>query len=204
MNLLRRLSRSLRRKEMTNYLLNIDDSTQIPSLPKQQYCVKDSSSALKNTAKLACTMLIAATAATFIAPQQFLTDSTSIDSITTNNSFAIGETQREKLVNEIKDWRLLDDNWDGEGGLKPFTQSIEEAISFVALLGEEIILPEPMLLSSGHTALFWNEDNLYADIEFLGDGRIAYFIKKNGDKHKGVLEFKSQKMPPVFTALLGH
>ncbi len=52
-----------------------------------------------------------------------------------------------------------------------------------------------MLLSSGHTALFWNEDNLYADIEFLGDGRIAYFIKKNGDKHKGVLEFKSQKMP---------
>lgn len=189
---------------MINY---ITDSTQIPSLIKPPYCVKSSSSALENTAKLACTMLIAATAATFIAPQQnlqLLTDSTSINSITTINNFAIEKTQKEKLTNEIKDWSLLDDDWDGEGGLKPVSQSIKEAIMFVALLDEKIILPEPMLLSSGHISLFWNEDNLYADIEFLGDGRIAYFIKKNGDKHKGVLEFKSQKMPPVFTALLGH
>lgn len=192
---------------MTNYLLKIDGSTQIPSLAKQQYCIKSSSSSLENTAKFACTMLIAATAATFTAPQQnlqLLTDSTSINSITTKNSFAIEETQKEKLASEIRGWSLLDDDWDGEGGLKPVNQSIKEAISFVALLDEKPILPEPMLLSSGHTALFWNEDNLYADIEFLGDGRIAYFIKKNGDKHKGVLEFKSQKMPPVFTALLGH
>jgi len=59
-----------------------------------------------------------------------------------------------------------------------------------------------MLLASGHVALYKNENGLYADIEFLGDGRIAYFIKRNGDKHKGVLTFDSQKMPAVFSALL--
>jgi len=111
-------------------------------------------------------------------------------------------TVQEKIIGEIRSWNLLDNDWDGEGSLKPYTQSIKEAVSFVNLLSDEITPPEPMLLSSGHTALFWNEADLYADIEFLGDGRIAYFIKKNGDKHKGVLEFNSQQMPVVFPALL--
>jgi hypothetical protein len=109
---------------------------------------------------------------------------------------------QETLIGEIRSWSLLENDWDGEGSLKPVTQSINEAVSFIALLNNEIIVPEPMLLNSGHTALFWNEANLYADIEFLGDGRIAYFIKKNGDKHKGVLEFDSQEMPAVFQALI--
>ena len=112
-------------------------------------------------------------------------------------------TIQEKIIGEIRSWNLLDNDWDGEGSLKPHTQSIKEAVSFINLLSDEITPPEPMLLSSGHTALFWNETDLYADIEFLGDGRIAYFIKKDGDKHKGVLEFNSQQMPVVFQALLG-
>ena len=84
----------------------------------------------------------------------------------------------------------------------PMAQSIKEAVSFVRLLDDSILLPEPMLLSSGHAALYWNEGGLYADIEFLGNGRIAYFIKSNGDKHKGVLTFDSQKMPALFPALI--
>ena len=39
-------------------------------------------------------------------------------------------------------------------------------------------------------------------LEFLGDGRIAYFIKNNGDKHKGVVAFDSQKIPVVFPAII--
>jgi hypothetical protein len=111
-------------------------------------------------------------------------------------------TEHEKLIGEIRNWNLLGSDWDGEGSAMPSVQSMKEAISFIGLLDEDIALPEPMLLSSGHAALYWNGDELYADIEFLGDGRIAYFIKKNGDKHKGVLAFDSQKMPGVFPALL--
>lgn len=109
-------------------------------------------------------------------------------------------TEHEKLIGEIRGWSLLDADWDGEGAMAPSIQSIKEAVSFIRLI-DDINLPEPMLLASGHAALYKNESNFYADIEFLGDGRIAYFIKRNGDKHKGVLTFDSQKMPAVFPAL---
>lgn len=110
-------------------------------------------------------------------------------------------TQHEKLIGEIRSWSLLGADWDGEGALAPSVQSIKEAVSFTRLLSD-VVLPEPMLLASGHVALYKNESELYADIEFLGDGHIAYFIKRNGDKHKGVLKFDSQKLPAVFTVLL--
>ena len=111
-------------------------------------------------------------------------------------------TLHESIIGELREWSLLHANWDGEGAAMPDSQSIKGAVSFVRLLDDKITPPEPMLLSSGHAALYWNEGGLYADIEFLGDGRIAYFIKSNGDKHKGVLSFDSQKMPALFPALI--
>lgn len=111
-------------------------------------------------------------------------------------------TTQEKIIGEIRSWSLFAENWDSEGSMSPKAQSIKEAVSFIRLLDDNISPPEPMLLSSGNISLFWDESDLYADIEFLGDHRIAYFIKKNGDKHKGVLKFDSQQMPTVFSALL--
>lgn len=110
-------------------------------------------------------------------------------------------TQLEKLIGELRELNFLKADWDGEGAAAPSALSLKEAVSFARLL-DGIALPEPMLLASGHTALYWNEGDLYADIEFLGDGRIAYFIKNHGDKHKGVLAFDSKKMPAVFQTLL--
>lgn len=111
-------------------------------------------------------------------------------------------TSREKLIGELRRWSLLNANWDGEGASAPVASSLKEAVSFVSLLQETDVLPEPMLNASGHAGLFWKDDSLYADIEFLGDGRIAYYIERYGDKHKGVLSFDSRKMPAVFPALL--
>ena len=112
-------------------------------------------------------------------------------------------TPHEMIIGEIRQWNLLGANWDGEGAASPNAQSMKEAVSFVRLLGDNISLPEPMLLASGHAALYWNDGNLFADIEFLGDGRIAYFIKKDGDRNKGVISFDSTKMPAVFPVLIG-
>ncbi|MBI5116475.1 hypothetical protein HZA56_08385 [Candidatus Poribacteria bacterium] len=111
-------------------------------------------------------------------------------------------TLSEKITGELRSWSLLSANWDGEGAVTPDARSLKEAVSFVRLLGEGDTLPEPMLHASGHAGLFWKDDNLYADIKFLGDGRVAYYIERQGDKHKGVLKFNSQKMPAVFPTLL--
>ena len=111
-------------------------------------------------------------------------------------------TLLENLAGEIRQFKSYEDNWDGEGAAKPNAQSITEVVSFINLLDDKKLAPESMLLASGNVALYWNEGEVYADIEFLGGGRIAYFIKNNGDKHKGVLSFDSKTMPSVFTALI--
>ena len=128
------------------------------------------------------------------------------DLTTSDAPIATGEratTAAEKLIGEIRGWTLLDPNWDGEGAAAPIVTSLKESVAFIRLLGNAVELPDPMLLSAGHAGLFWKTGNLYADLEFLGDGRIAYFIEHEGEgKHKGVVKFDSEKMPAVFPALL--
>lgn len=63
-------------------------------------------------------------------------------------------------------------------------------------------LPQSILHATGTMSLYWDDKVLYTDLEFLGGGRIAYFIKNNNDKHKGVISFDSQKIPDVFSALI--
>lgn len=111
-------------------------------------------------------------------------------------------TSQEKLIGELRRLALVQANWDGEGSAAPSMPSLKQAVAFARLLDKSALLPEPMLLNSGHVSLFWQEADLYADLEFLGDGRIAYFIKRQGDKHKGVLSFDNQHMPPVFPTLI--
>lgn len=110
-------------------------------------------------------------------------------------------TAQEKIIGEIRSWNELEDNWDGENGLKPVEASMEEATSFIYLLNKNLSLPEPMLLSSGRIALYWDEDDLYADIEFIGDGRVTFFIKRNEHEEKGIIDFDSQKMPTLFSRI---
>lgn len=113
-------------------------------------------------------------------------------------------TAREHLIGELRRWRALPANWDGEQARLPVQQSLKSAASFACLLpeGSEAALPEPMLHASGHAGLFWERTGLYADLEFLPDGRVAYYIERDGDKHKGVVNFSSHQLPTVFATLL--
>ncbi|MEY3978905.1 MAG: hypothetical protein RLZZ375_334 [Pseudomonadota bacterium] len=111
-------------------------------------------------------------------------------------------TSQEFLIGELRSWASFDDNWDGEGASRPSLASIHDAVAFARLLDANIREPEPMMLASGHAALFWNEAGLYADLEFVGNNRVAYFVQKNDDKHKGVVTFDPEKIPAVLQALL--
>jgi hypothetical protein len=111
-------------------------------------------------------------------------------------------SQIEKTVGELRRWLALAPGWDGEGAAAPIALSVESASDFVRLLPEDIADAEPMLHANGHAGLFWNESGHYADLEFLGDGRIAYFIQHHEDKHKGLVRFDSELVPQVLSALL--
>lgn len=108
----------------------------------------------------------------------------------------------EKAIGEIRHWASFSENWDGEGANLPSTESIRDSVSFLRLIADSEQLPQPMLHATGNVSLFWNDNGLYADVEFLGQNKVAYFIKRNEDKHKGVISFDSEKMPAVFSALI--
>jgi hypothetical protein len=112
-------------------------------------------------------------------------------------------TPREEVIGEIRGWINLGKNWDGEGADVPIPSSLKDSEYFIDLLSVGYHFPEPMLLGNGRAGLYWNEGDLYADLEFLGDGRVTYFIEHKGQgKHKGVVHFRRGEMPPVFAALL--
>lgn len=111
-------------------------------------------------------------------------------------------SQVERTVGELRRWMALSADWDGEGSAAPVALSLKSASDFIRLLPETIADAEPMLNANGLAGLFWNENDLYADLEFLGDGRIAYFIQHSNDKHKGQLHFDGEQVPPVLTTLL--
>ena len=115
-------------------------------------------------------------------------------------------TERERLIGQIRTWGLLGANWDGDGGDAPNLASLRQACLFVNLLSRGVPMPEPMLHASGRAGLYWNQEGLYADLEFIGDGRVSYYIERRNaqgkDKHKGVATVSGNQMPPVFEALL--
>lgn len=110
-------------------------------------------------------------------------------------------TPREHAIGEFRRWEQLPANWDGEGAAAPNVASLREASNFACLraAGSEI---EPMLHASGRAGLCFRTATLYADVEFFGDGRASYFIERNGDRHKGVINFDSKTMPAVLETLL--
>jgi len=56
-------------------------------------------------------------------------------------------TVAEKIVGELRQWGLLQADWDGEGASPPSAESIKEAVSFVKLIDDITTPPEPMLLA---------------------------------------------------------
>jgi hypothetical protein len=115
-------------------------------------------------------------------------------------------TQREQIIGQLRAWSLLRRNWDAEGASAPILASLKQASLFVNLLSASAPMPEPMLHANGRAGLYWNEAGLYADLEFLGDSRVSYYIERQSahgkDKHKGAVTIIGSEMPPVFAALL--
>lgn len=113
---------------------------------------------------------------------------------------------REVLVGELRRRGQFESDWDGEDAMAPSDAAVKDAIAFARLLGDDTEA-EPMLSAKGTVGLFWKTAQLYAHIEFLGEGKVAYYIERNGDrldrdKHKGVVNFDSNSLPAVFENLL--
>jgi hypothetical protein len=111
-------------------------------------------------------------------------------------------TPKEHLVADLRNWLLWTSNWDGEGAKAPDAAAIGYAVNFVFGLDARIPMPEPMLFPSGNAGLFWETDQIYADLEFFGDGRLTYFVKRPEGRHKGVVKYEGKNIPEFVIRLL--
>lgn len=120
-----------------------------------------------------------------------------------DNSQLVRETtNKEKIIGELRQLGLTSANWDGEDASKPKLNAIKDAVSFARNLDDNFYMPEPMLHESGNVSLYWNVKKFYADIEFLGNEHLAYFIKYGENKHKGICKINDEKMPTMLKILL--
>lgn len=116
--------------------------------------------------------------------------------------YARETNEQERTIAMLRGWKKYPANWDHEMAKAPNPISLQSAISFISSLSNEFMMPEPMLHDTGRAGLFWGEDQLYADLEFLENGSIAYYIERGKDRHKGVVEFDKRNIPPVLKPLL--
>lgn len=119
-----------------------------------------------------------------------------------SHHIARATTPSEKLIGELRSYRLMSANWDGEGAVAPCVLCLKQAVEFVRLLSKKMSLPEPMVHASGHIGLLWDDATIYADIEFLDGTKLAYFVERNGERHKGLMRFNASAMPKILAALL--
>jgi hypothetical protein len=112
-------------------------------------------------------------------------------------------TEREHAIAELRRWRALAANWDGEGAAMPVASSLKAASAFACALNNDHLAPQPMLHTSGLAGLYWKTESLYADLEFLADGRVAYYVERGNDRHKGVVAFDGSNIPQPLEVFLG-
>lgn len=102
---------------------------------------------------------------------------------------------RQDLIDEIIGCRLVKKNWDGEGAIKPKEECILEALQFLEEMPYEFPVPELQVFEGGTLGFYWDEEThgFYADVEILGDGRIAYFMVEGDVKHKGITNMPGRR-----------
>lgn len=120
-----------------------------------------------------------------------------------DNQAVRATTDQEHIIAELREWAKLTANWDGEGALAPVGLSIGAASNFICVLPTGFIVPAPMLHASGRAGLEWSEAaDAYGELEFLNDGRVAYYFTSATGTHKGVTAFDGLTIPASIEVLI--
>lgn len=91
-------------------------------------------------------------------------------------------TAADRAVADLVRFAALDSNWDGNNAARPIGQSLLEARHFIRSLSPESIIPSAALHADGHAVLLLQKGNAYAELEFLGEKRIGFYARRDGQE----------------------
>ena len=88
------------------------------------------------------------------------------------------EIDYEKDVTEkINEFKFYEVNWDGYEGIAASSETVNDAIKFINKLPSNTTVPRPGLSGDGEISLFWEDNGVYIDIGFFGDGKYTLYAK---------------------------
>jgi hypothetical protein len=110
-----------------------------------------------------------------------------------------------KLDAELTRYEKLEHDWDDAGGAPPSSDAIEIARAVLDLSKALGVLPKRTYVSpSGEVGLVWSKGNGYADLSFLGNGTISYYIRGDDGQHEEFSEHRvvmTELKPEVWSLL---
>jgi hypothetical protein len=110
-------------------------------------------------------------------------------------------TQADLMIAQLLRMEQLDANWDGSEAAKPLEFSLKDACAFIRALAPESVIPRPALHADGHAILFLRGQNVYAELEFLGNKRIGYYARRGGQEWSDETDFDGRTLPEGLSQL---
>ncbi len=113
----------------------------------------------------------------------------------TSQGILTERTLADRIVAQILQLKSLGADWDGNDAAKPLGYSLDDAREFIRALAPESVLPRPALHADGHAILFLRQDDLYAELEFMGKMRIGFFARRGNEEWSDEIDFDGQTLP---------
>jgi len=107
----------------------------------------------------------------------------------------VSASRADAAIAQLLRLEKLEADWDGSEAAKPIDYSLKEARAFVRKLAPESVIPRATLHADGHAILFMCEPGIYAELEFLGNSKIGYYVRRGEQKWSDEFSFDGRSLP---------
>lgn len=94
-----------------------------------------------------------------------------------------------KAYYEMDSFKALDDGWDGVGSERASEDSVNAALTFLALLPSDVPSPEASAANDGTVDWYWRKGGFAATITFFKNKKVAYFARTDVGSVKDSFKF---------------
>lgn len=92
------------------------------------------------------------------------------------------EEALQKEIDEMFEiYETLGPGWDGDDAKSVNRSSLSDAREFLGMRPKEIRLPHPQIDPDGFVGLWWKTPQMFAGVDFLGNGLISYYARQATD-----------------------
>jgi hypothetical protein len=112
---------------------------------------------------------------------------------------------RFEILRQLAEYRVLQDDWDGDGALSPSHHAVDLAEQFLNDAYAAATMPiRAYVTKEGGVGLVWERASGYADLDIDEDGMVAYYARSadGHSEHYSTARTSVSRLPPAIWAVL--